>query len=326
MVLGTKKGKVAVLTSGGDAPGMNAAIRSVVRSALDMGYEVMGVRRGYQGLIEGDIISLDARMVGDIMDRGGTFLKTARSMEMMTIEGQKKAANILNALNVTALVVIGGDGSIRGALTLSKYGINVVGIAGTIDLDLPCTDYTIGFDTAINTCMESVNKIRDTSGSHERCSLVEVMGRNCGYLALWCGITGGAEEVIIPERKIPTVNELIQIIIENRAKGKRHNLIVVAEGVGGTIELAKEIQEKTGVETRATILGHLQRGGSPSAVDRMHASMMGNYAIEVLEKGLKNQIVIFKDGKYSSVDIEEGLSQKHEYDDKMYSILKSLSI
>ncbi|MFV0519868.1 MAG: 6-phosphofructokinase [Lachnospirales bacterium] len=320
------KGKIAVLTSGGDAPGMNAAIRGVVRSALFAGYEVIGVKNGYQGLLKGDIEYLNARSVADIIDRGGTVLKTARCKEMMTEEGQQKAASICKALGITSLVVIGGDGSIAGGRKLADLGLNIIGIPGTIDLDLPCSDYTIGFDTAINTCMESVNKIRDTSGSHQRCSLVEVMGRNAGYLALWCAITAGAEEVIIPERPTPTRDELIATILENRSRGKKHNLIIVAEGSGGTIELAKEIQEVTGIETRATILGHLQRGGSPSALDRMRASMMGNYAVKLIENGEKNKIVVFKNGEYCGVDITEGLAQKAVYSDEMYEIMKALSI
>ncbi len=325
------KGKIAVLTSGGDAPGMNPAIRGVVRSACDEGYQVIGINRGYQGLLEGDIQYLTPRSVADILDRGGTMLKTARCMEMITPEGQAKAINICNALGIDALVVIGGDGSLTGGLKLSKLGLNVIGIPGTIDLDLPCSEYTIGFDTAVNTCMESVNKIRDTSGSHQRCSIVEVMGRNAGYLALWCAVTGGAEECIIPEREIPTINDIVKLIIENRSKGKKHNLIVVAEGVTGkmeydTFQLAKEIENRTGVETRATTLGHLQRGGSPTSLDCMHGSLMGNYAVKLINEGKKNQIVVVKDGQYCGVDLEEGLAQKAEYNDDIYNVMKSLSI
>ncbi len=325
------KGKIGVLTSGGDAPGMNAAIRGVVRSACDAGYEVIGINRGYQGLLDGDIENLTPRSVADILDKGGTMLKTARCMEMMTEEGQQRAYNIAKALGMEAIVVIGGDGSLTGGLKLANLGINIIGIPGTIDLDLPCSEYTIGFDTAVNTCMESVNKIRDTSGSHQRCSIVEVMGRNAGALALWCAVTGGAEECIIPERDIPSVDDLVKLIIENRAKGKQHNLIVVAEGVLGkmeynTFELANEIQSRTGVETRATMLGHLQRGGSPTAVDRMHASLMGHHAVELIQKGEKNKIVVMKDGKYDGVDLTEGLAQKAVYDDSIYTTMKSLSI
>ncbi len=325
------KGIIGVLTSGGDAPGMNAAIRGVVRSACDAGYKVIGINRGYQGLLDGDIEYLTPRSVADIIDRGGTMLKTARCMEMMTEEGQQRAYDIAKALGISAIVVIGGDGSLTGGLKLSNLGLNIIGIPGTIDLDLPCSEYTIGFDTAVNTCMESVNKIRDTSGSHQRCSIVEVMGRNCGSLALWCAVTGGAEECIIPEKEIPSIDDIVKLIVENRSKGKKHNLIVVAEGVRNkmefdTFELAKEIQKRTGVETRATMLGHLQRGGSPTSLDCMHASLMGNFAIKLIEDGEKNKIVVVKNGQYAGVDLKEGLDVKAVYDDNLYKVLKSLSV
>ncbi len=321
-----KQKKIGVLTSGGDAPGMNATIRSVVRSAVHMGIKVKGIKRGYEGLISGEIDDLTARSVSDIIHRGGTMLLTARCEEMMTQEGQEKAALVCKVLGLDALIVIGGNGSLAGGLALSKLGVNVIGIPGTIDLDLDCSEYTIGFDTAVNTGMEAVNKIRDTSSSHERCSIVEVMGRHAGYIALWCGMTGGAEEVVVPEAGEINKDSIIQQIIENRSKGKTHNLIVVAEGVGGSAELAAEIQKVTGIETRATILGYLQRGGSPTATDRMHASIMGYTAVEAFMRGEKNKIVVYQNGKHTCIDLEEGLAYKRGYDDRYYEILKILAI
>ncbi len=318
--------KIGVLTSGGDAPGMNAAIRSVVRCAISKNIGVIGIKRGYEGLLSGEIFEMNPRSVSDIIHRGGTFLLTARCSEMMSDEGVARAHKICNILALDALVVIGGDGSFHGAQKLSKLGTNVIGIPATIDLDLDCTDYTIGFDTAINTGMEAINKIRDTSSSHERCSLVEVMGRHAGHIALWCSITGGAEEVLIPEMN-GTVNmeSLIRQIFANRSKGKTHNLIIVAEGVGNTAKMAKEIEKITGIETRATILGHLQRGGSPTAVDRMHASIMGYTAVEALANAKRNRVIIFKDGKYDDIDIDEALAAEKPYDNKMYEIIKTLA-
>lgn len=318
--------KIGVLTSGGDAPGMNAVIRSVVRTAHAKGVKVIGIKRGYEGLLNGEFEELTSKSVSEIMTRGGTILLTARSEEMRTEEGQKKAANICSILGLDALVVIGGDGSLRGALDLSKFGVNVIGIPGTIDLDLDCSEYTIGFDTAVNTAMEAMTKLRDTSFSHERCSIVEVMGRNCGEIAIWSGLTSGAEEVLIPENPHIDVNHVIEEILENRNKGKTHNLIVVAEGVGSSQELAKQIEEATGVEVRSTILGHLQRGGQPTAVDRMHASVMGYMAVDALLQGKKNRIIIYKNGKHTDIDIAEGLSYKREYDNTNYEIIKTLAI
>lgn len=318
--------KIGVLTSGGDAPGMNAAIRSVVRCAISKNIGVIGIKRGYEGLLSGEIFEMNPRSVSDIIHRGGTFLLTARCSEMMSDEGVARAHKICNILAIDALVVIGGDGSFHGAQKLSKLGTNVIGIPATIDLDLDCTDYTIGFDTAINTGMEAINKIRDTSSSHERCSLVEVMGRHAGHIALWCSITGGAEEVLIPEMNgAVNMESLIRQIFANRSKGKTHNLIIVAEGVGNTAKMAKEIEKITGIETRATILGHLQRGGSPTAVDRMHASIMGYTAVEALANAKRNRIIIFKDGKYDDIDIDEALAAEKPYDNKMYEIIKTLA-
>lgn len=318
--------KIGVLTSGGDAPGMNAAIRAVVRSAVYNNIQVIGIKRGYEGLLSGEIVELGPRSVSDIVHRGGTFLLTARCQEMMNDEGVERAYKICKVLSLDALIVIGGDGSFHGAQKLSQLGTNVICIPATIDLDLDCTEYTIGFDTAINTGMEAINKIRDTSSSHERCSLVEVMGRHAGHIALWCSITGGAEEVLIPEMNTVNTETIIQQIFANRSKGKTHNLIVVAEGVGNTTQMAKTIEDITGIETRATILGHLQRGGSPTALDRMHASMMGNTAIETLMQKRKNRVVIFKNGKYEDIDINEALECKKEYDNKLYEIIKMLAI
>lgn len=329
-----RKRKIGVLTSGGDAPGMNAAIRAVVRTALARNFEVIGIRKGFEGLLSTEIIQMNAKSVSDIIHRGGTILLTARSERMYTTDGKDKAAHICKVLGLDALIVIGGDGSFRGAQELSKRGVNVIGIPATIDLDMPFTEYTIGFDTAVNTGMDAVNKIRDTSGSHERCSVVEVMGRNAGFISLWCGIAGGAEEVLIPERAGDSgaegaearTNAVIRQIIENRSKGKTHNLIIVAEGVGGSFTLAKEIQNVTGIESRATILGYLQRGGSPTATDRMHASMMGFMAIEALCNNAENQAVVFKEGRHMFMDLDTALAQEKKYNDRMYDIIKILAV
>ena len=319
--------KIGILTSGGDAPGMNASIRAIVRTALKNNIEVIGFMRGYEGLINNDYIELHNKSVSEILQRGGTMLLSARCKEMMTDEGKQKAANVCKNLGIDALIVIGGDGSLTGALHLSKLGVNVMGIPGTIDLDLPCSEYTIGFDTAVNTAMDAINKIRDTSSSHERCTIVEVMGRNAGYIALWSGLVNGAEEVLIPEKPDVTEDDIINLIKENRKLGKISNVIVLAEGFTKVKahDLAKKIEERTGIETRATILGHLQRGGSPTAVDRMQASMMGHRAVEELLKGNVNRIMIFKDGKYCDIDLEEGLKVERTYDDSLYQIIKTFS-
>ena len=317
--------KIGLLTSGGDAPGMNAAIRAVTRTALANGISVVGIRKGYNGLINGDIKELKSSDVSDIINRGGTILHTARSPEMMTEEGLTKAAQVFQVLGLEALVVIGGDGSFRGCQALKNKGVNCIGIPATIDLDLDCSEYTIGFDTAVNTGTDAISKLRDTSSSHERCSVVEVMGRNAGYIALWCAMAGGAEDVLIPERDTKP-EEVIQQILENRSKGKRHNLVVVAEGVGGTVKLAKSIQDITGIQTRATILGHLQRGGSPTVIDRMHASMMGYQAVQAILKREKNIIIVYQKGEYKWLDVDEALAEKKQMDNTMYHIIKTLSI
>ena len=318
---------IGVLTSGGDAPGMNAAIRAVVRSALQKGYKVRGIRRGYHGLLKEEIIDLSSRDVADIIQRGGTFLQTARCKSMMTDEGRQNAAAICKKYGIDALVVIGGDGSFNGAKYLAQLGVKVIGLPGTIDLDIACTDYTIGFDTAVNTAMEAIDKVRDTSTSHERCSIIEVMGRDAGYIALWCGIANGAERIILPEEK-DTYNEqeLIDDIIACKKRGKKNYIIINAEGVGDSDGLAKRIEAATGVETRATILGHMQRGGSPTCKDRMYASIMGAYAVELLSNHKYNRVVGYRDGKFQDFDIEEALQMKKEIADYQYEISKALAL
>ena len=316
---------IGVLTSGGDAPGMNAAIRAVVRKACAAGKNVKGIRRGYQGLLEEDIIDMSRHSVSDIVDKGGTILFTARCSEFRTEEGQKKGAEICRKHGIDGLVVIGGDGSYAGAQKLAGLGINTVGVPGTIDLDIACTEYTIGFDTAVNTAMEAIDKVRDTSTSHERCSIIEVMGRNAGYIALWCGIANGAEDILLPELYNYDEEALIDHIIANRRRGKKHHIIINAEGVGHSTSMAKRIEAATGIETRATILGHLQRGGSPTAKDRVMASVMGAYAVDALMGGKSNRVVAYKDGKYVDYDIEEALAMQKDLDPFQYSVAKILA-
>lgn len=311
---------IGVLTSGGDAPGMNAAIRSVVRTAISRGIKVMGIRKGYNGLLAGDVFEMDTRSVSDIIQRGGTILQTARCKEFMTAEGQQRGADMCRVFGIDGLVVIGGDGSFQGAEKLANLGINTIGVPGTIDLDIACTEYTIGFDTAVNTAMDAINKIRDTSTSHRRCSIVEVMGRHAGYIALWCAINSGAEIVLLPEVARPNDEEIVKKIIENKNKGKKHFLIIVAEGVGGSEQLAKTIEKVTGIESRATILGHLQRGGSPTALDRMQASMMGAKAVDLLCEGKAKRIVAYVNGQYVDYDINEALKMTKQLDPYMYSL------
>ncbi len=315
---------IGVLTSGGDAPGMNAAVRAVVRTALARGLNVRGIRRGYHGLLREEIIDMTKRDVSDIIQRGGTILQTARSQQMRTEEGQQKAAAILKKYGIQGLVVIGGDGSFAGAQKLSTYGINVIGVPGTIDLDIACTEYTIGFDTAANTAMEAIDKIRDSSTSHERCSVVEVMGRDAGYLALWCGIANGAEHILLPEEHGYDEQAIIDDIIENRKHGKKHYIIINAEGVGDSINLAKRIEEATGVETRATILGHVQRGGSPTVKDRVYASVMGSKAVGLLLEGKTNRVVGYRHGEYIDFDINDALKMQKEIPDYQLEIAKIL--
>lgn len=315
---------IAVLTSGGDAPGMNAATRAVVRTALAKGLKVKGVLKGYNGLLNEEIIDMDATSVSDTIDRGGTILYTARCLEFVDPEYQKKGADICKKHGIDGLVVIGGDGSFKGAQKLSALGVNTIGVPGTIDLDIACTDYTIGFDTAINTAMSAIDKIRDTSTSHERCSIIEVMGRNAGHIALWCGIANGAEEILIPGKYDFNEARIIESIIENKKKGKKHHIIINAEGIGHSSSMAKRIEEATGVETRATILGHMQRGGSPSCKDRVYASMMGSMAVELLCEGKTNRVVAHKDGKFVDYDIDEALAMTKDVDTDMYEVSKLL--
>lgn len=316
---------IGILTSGGDAPGMNAAIRAVVRSALASGLKVKGIRRGYTGLLEEDIIDMDARSVSDIIQRGGTILYTARCPEFMTKEGQDKGAEVCKKHGIDGLVVIGGDGSFQGARQLALRGINTVGLPGTIDLDIACTDYTIGFDTAVNTAMESIDKVRDTSTSHERCSIIEVMGRNAGYIALWCGIANGAEDILTTERYDHDEQRIINNIIEKRKVGKKHHIIVNAEGIGDSYGMAKRIEAATGMETRATIIGHIQRGGSPTCQDRVFASAMGAKAVDILSRGGSNRVVAYKDGQFVDYDINEALAMKKDLDENLYEMAKRLS-
>ncbi len=316
---------IGVLTSGGDAPGMNAAIRAVVREALVKGKKVMGIKRGYSGLLQGEIEEMDARSVSDTIQKGGTILQTARCLEFQTPEGQQLGADMCKKHGIDAVVVIGGDGSFRGAQKLAAHGINTVGVPGTIDLDIACTDYTIGFDTAVNTAMEAIDKIRDTSTSHERCSIIEVMGRGAGFIALWCGIANGAEDILLPERYDYDEQKLVNHIVENRKKGKQHHIIINAEGIGHSTSMAKRIEVATGVETRATILGHMQRGGSPTCKDRVYASTMGCMAVDLLCEGKSNRVVAYRDGKFTDFDIDEALAMEKHIDDYDYQISLNLA-
>lgn len=320
--------KIGVMTSGGDAPGMNAAIRAIVRTAISNDIEVLGFMRGYEGVLNKDYIKFDSTTVSDIINKGGTMLLSARSKKMMTPEGQEEAYQNCKELGLDALIVIGGDGSLTGAKILAEKGLTVMGIPGTIDLDLPCSDYTIGFDTSVNTALEAINKIKDTSFSHERCSIIEVMGRNAGYIALWTGLASGAEEVLIPENPTLDEQDVINVIKSNKEKGKVKNVIIVAEGYTkvDSRTLAQNVEKATGIETRATILGHLQRGGSPTALDIMYASVMGKNAVEHLIKGDKNLIMIYKDGKHTSIDLVEGLKVKREYESSLYDLIKTLTV
>ena len=316
---------IGVLTSGGDAPGMNAAVRAVVRTAIAMGMKVKGIRRGYNGLIEGDIIDLDVRSVSDIIHRGGTVLYTARSPRFKTEEGIQEAIDNCKKHGIEGFVVIGGDGSYRGARDLSLRGIPCVGVPGTIDNDISSTEYTIGFDTAMNTAMEMVDRLRDTSQSHDRCSVVEVMGRRAGYLALQTGIAVGATAVLVPEVEYK-IEDVIEKIKATQKTGKKHFIIVVAEGVGGVEEIAKKIEEGTGVESRATILGHVQRGGNPTIRDRVMATEMGYAAVKLLNDGIGNRVIGWKNGDIVNYDIYEGLNMKKPFDNEMYEIANTTSI
>lgn len=317
---------IGVLTSGGDAPGMNAAIRSVVRAAIFNGFAVKGIRHGYNGLINDDIFDMNLRSVSEIIHRGGTMLYTARSLEFMTEEGQAKAARTCRRHGIDALVVIGGDGSFRGCRAIAKYGIKCIGIPGTIDNDIACSDYTIGFDTALNTAMEMIDKLRDTTQSHERCSVVEVMGRRAGYIAVNTGIATGALCVLVPEQSWDIDKDVIARIRETQAEGKKNFLIIVAEGAGKALDIAAEIQAKTGLDTRGTVLGHVQRGGSPSMRDRVVAAQMGVHAIELLQVGTYNRIVALKNDEVVNYDIAAALAMKKELDPMLIGVAKVVSI
>ena len=317
--------KIAVLTSGGDAPGMNAAIRAVVRCGIEAGFEVYGIRRGYEGLLDADIIPLGRRDVGDIMQRGGTILKTARSARFNTEEGLDRAAEVLNTFGIEGLVVIGGDGSTKGALALSKKGINLMTLPGTIDNDLAYTDYTIGFDTAVSTVLEAIGKVRDTSTSHDRTTVIEVMGRHCGDIALYAGITGGAEYVLLPEKEFD-INKIARRVIEGENNGKQHSIIINAEGSGiSSADLAKELEKKTGKETRVVILSYLQRGGAPTMSDRLLATLCAEKAINLFAGGFSNRAIGIVSGHIISCDIEEALAQTREFNTDMYNLIGVLA-
>lgn len=317
---------IGVLTSGGDAPGMNAAIRAVVRQAITKGLNVKGIKRGYAGLLQEEIIDMHAQDVSDIIQRGGTILQTARCMDFTTPEGQQKGAEICKKHGIDGVVVIGGDGSFKGAQKLAEHGINTIGLPGTIDLDIASTEYTIGFDTAVNTAMEAIDKVRDTSTSHERCSIIEVMGRGAGYIALWCGIANGAEDILLPEKYNYDEQMIVNHIIENRKRGKKHHIIINAEGIGHSTSMAKRIEAATGVETRATILGHMQRGGSPTCKDRVYASTMGALAVDLLCEGKSNRVVGYRHGDFVDNDIDEALAMQKSIPEYQYQISKNLSM
>ncbi len=318
--------RIGVLTSGGDAPGMNAALRAVVRSGLYYGFQVFGIQRGYEGLLDGSITEMNNHSVSNIISRGGTVLLTARSKEFSTPEGVQRGKAMADIFRLDALVVIGGDGSFRGARDLARLGLPVIGIPATIDNDIACSDYTIGYDTAMNTVKEAIDRIKDTAYSHERCSVVEVMGRNAGYIAINCGIAGGAEACIIPEKSFDVNEDIIKPILSCRNAGKHHYIVINAEGVGGTMQIAEEIRSKTGISTTTTILGHQQRGGSPTVRDRVAASLMGARATQLLSQGVFGRIVAMKGDSVVDYPIEEALSMKKELDESLIGTSKILSL
>ena len=317
---------IAVLTSGGDAPGMNAAVRAVVRSGINMGMRVYGVYRGYNGLLNGDVKEMNLRSVSEIIGNGGTMLYTARSEEFKKKEAQERAADYCRSMGISGVVVIGGDGSFRGAQALTNAGINCIGVPGTIDNDIACSEYTVGFDTAMNTAIDMVDRIRDTAQSHDRCSIVEVMGRRCGDIALQTGISAGATAILVPEVEYNIEKDEISRIINTQKTGKKHFIIVVAEGVGKVNDLAKYIEQRLGIEARATILGHVQRGGSPTVRDRVVASQMGYKAVELLNQGFGNRVVVMRDGKITDLDIDEALSMERVFDMELYKVAMTISI
>jgi 6-phosphofructokinase 1 len=317
--------RIGVLTSGGDAPGMNAAVRAVVRTALYHGVEVYGIRRGYNGLISGDIVKLDEKSVAHTINRGGTVLNTARSKEFMTEEGQKKAVSTCKFLGLDSVIAIGGDGTFRGARALSSYGINVVCIPATIDNDISCTNYSIGFDTAANTAIECIDKLRDTMQSHERCSVVEVMGRNAGYLAMYVGLAVGATAVLVPEKPIDFEMDVIEKIRRARFNGFTHYMIVVAEGAGSAADIAAKIKDSIDLDPRVTVLGHIQRGGSPTGRDRVNATKMGYLAVELLLAGKTNRIVCTSKGSFTDVDIDDALEMHRSIQSMEVDVLAAMT-
>ena len=317
--------RVGVLTSGGDAPGMNACVRSVVRTAMYHGIECYGIRRGWNGLITGDIVRLDEKSIAHIINRGGTILYTARSDEFPTEEGQQKAVATCKLLGLEGIVAMGGDGTFRGLLELSKHGISVVGVPATIDNDISCTDYTIGYDTAANTAVEAIDRLRDTMQSHERCSVVEVMGRNAGHLALYVGLATGATAVLVPEKEFNFQRDVVERIRLARLSGKTHFMIIVAEGVGSAVEIGKQIHEALGLDPRVTILGHIQRGGTPSARDRVMATNMGYHAVMALAEGKTNRVICSQAGKMVDLDIVEGLAMKKSLDSQQYEAMEAMT-
>ncbi len=317
---------IGVLTSGGDAPGMNPAIRAVVRVGAYHGLRVMGIKRGYNGLIHGEMDDLSPRDVSNILQRGGTILQTARCLEFKDEAGVRKGVEIAKVFGLDGLVVIGGDGSFRGARDLCKAGLPTIAVPGTIDNDIDCSEYTVGYDTCLNTVKDAVDKIRDTTASHERCSVIEVMGRAAGYIAVQAGIACGADVILVPEAEWSFDEDVLRPILEGKSKGKRHSIVIVAEGIGGVIEMAKEIEAKTGIESRATILGHVQRGGSPTVRDRVVASEMGGLAVELLLQGKQNRIVCMRDHVITDVDIDEGLAMKKTLPQQLISLVRKLAI
>ena len=318
--------RIGVLTSGGDAPGMNALIRSVVRTASAHEISVLGIRRGYSGLINGDIIEMGARSVDGIIRRGGTMLDTGRWKEMLTAEGIQKAADTCKYLGIDGLICCGGDGTFRGAQALSRKGVHCIGVPGTIDNDIVCTDYTIGFDTACNTAIECIDKLRDTMQSHERCSVVEVMGRRAGHLALHVGCAVGATAICLPERKLDFDTDIVEKMRIGRIKGRNHHIIIVAEGYGSAQEVADHIHESTGIDTRVTILGHIQRGGSPTAQDRVMATRMGYEAVRALMDGKTNRVIVFDNNQVTDLDIEEGLARQKDLNQALFEAQQTIAI
>ena len=316
---------IGVLTSGGDAPGMNAAVRAIVRAGISKGYRMMGIQRGYNGLINGEVYEMNVRSVSEIIHRGGTILYTARCLEFKTKEGQAKGLARCKELGIDALVVIGGDGSFMGARALANQGIPCIGLPGTIDNDIACSEYTIGYDTAMNTAVEAIDKLRDTTQSHDRCSVVEVMGRNAGHLALYVGLATGATAVLVPEKPVNFDSDVIDRIRQARLAGNTHFMIIVAEGAGSAIEIGKGIHEELGLDPRVTILGHIQRGGTPSARDRVMASRMGYQAVKVLAEGKTNRVICAQAGQMVDIDITEGLSMKKGLNEQQYEVLQAMT-